>query len=216
MTKLLLPDYSRVVLTGETDPIQRHYQPVVRYFMNRRLTMALALIGDRRFRRLLDAGYGGGVFLPELARHADALHGVDIHPHEADVARMAQAEGLRVELRRASVTSTGYPDGYFDAIVCVSVLEFVDDLAGAMGELHRVAAPGATVVLAFPGENVLTTLGYRLARTPDPRRVHRANYRTILAEAGRRFALRRLLRFPSFVPSRLALFFAVELTRPGS
>lgn len=182
--------------------------------MNRRLEMAVDLLGDRRFHRLLDAGYGGGVFLPELAQRTEELHGVDIHPHLAHVKSMAQTEGLKVFLRQASLCNTGYPDGYFDGIICISVLEFIDDLPAAIAEIRRIAAPKGTIVLGFPGENFFTTLGYLLARTPDPRRVHRANYRMILAEAGRHLKPVRLLQFPSFLPARFTLFFASEFERP--
>lgn len=213
MGRLLLPNASHVFVSGETDPVRRHYQPLVRYFMNKRLEMVLQLLGQRRFRRLLDAGYGGGVFFPELARRTDELHGVDIHPHLPEVRRMAEAEGLEVRLAQASLTALDYSDAYFDGVVCVSVLEFVADVGGAMAELTRVTAPGGTVVLAYPGENFFTALGYWIARTPDPRTVHKANYRAILAEATRRLHLRRRLRFPPFVPDRAALFFACELER---
>lgn len=214
MSRILLPRRSHIFATGETDPIRRHYQPVVRYFMNKRLQMAVRLLGHRRFCRLLDAGYGGGVFFPELSRRTEELHGVDIHPYQDRVERMAQAEGLTVSLRQASLCDTGFPDGYFDGIVCISVLEFVNDLPAAITEIRRIAAPKGTIVLGFPGQNLFTTLGYRLARTPDPRRVHRAHYRTILAEASQHLKLVRLLRFPSFLPGRFTLFFAGEFERP--
>lgn len=209
-----LPDRAHVMMTGPTDPIRYHYQPIIRDFMNRRLTMALTLLGSRRFRRLLDAGFGGGVFLPELARRADELYGVDIHPHQAQVERLAQAEGFKVVLRQASLGDTGFPDGFFDGVVCISVLEFVDDLPGAIAEIRRIAAPKGTIILGFPGEHFFTRLGYRLIRSPDPRRVHRANYRMILAEAGRYLKPVRLLRFPSFLPPPLALYFVGEYERP--
>lgn len=213
MASLRLPHRSRVVLTGETDPVLRHYQPVVGYFMNKRLSMGIDLLGTRRFRRLLDAGYGGGIFLPELAARADELYGIDVHPHREAVERMAEAEGIRVQLRKASITDTGFPDGYFDGVVSISVLEFVEDLRGAMTELARITQPGGVVILGFPGENAVTALGYRLARTPDPRRVHRANYRAIVAEASRHLRLKRVLRFPSWMPDGVALFFAGEFER---
>lgn len=209
-----LPDPVHVVMTGPTDPIRYHYQPLIRHFMNRRLAMALTLLGLRRFRRLLDAGFGGGVFLPELARRTDELHGVDIHNQIEDVKRTADLEGITVHLRRASVMATGYPDAFFDCVVCISVLEFIDNLPGAIAEIRRIAAPKGTIVLGFPGENFFTRLGYLLARTPDPRRVHRANYRMILAGACRYLKLVRLLRFPSFLPPRLALFFVGEFEQP--
>ena len=210
---LRLPDQGHITMTGETDPIRYHYQPIIRYFMNKRLAMGAQLLGARRFQRLLDAGYGGGVFLPELAQRTEELYGIDLHPHTDAVRRMAQLEGVRVELRQASICDTGFPNAFFDGVVSISVLEFVSDLAGAIEELARITAPGGTVVLGFPGENVMTSAGYRLARTPDPRRVHRATYAEIFQAANRRFKQRRLVKFPRFAPDRFALFFAGEFEK---
>ena len=210
---LRLPDQGHITMTGETDPIRYHYQPIIRYFMNKRLAMGAELLAGRRFHRLLDAGYGGGVFLPELAQMADELYGIDLHPHVDAVQRMAALEGVKVQLRQASICDTGFPDAYFDGVVSISVLEFVDDLDGAIDELARITAPGARLVLGFPGENALTTAGYRLARTPDPKRVHRATYDDIFEAANRRFKQRRVVKFPAFAPDRFALFFAGEFER---
>lgn len=209
-----LPDRTHVVLTGETDPIARHYQPIIGSVLNKRLEMALALLGARRFHRLLDAGYGGGVFFPELASRTEELYGIDIHPHQAEVERMARAEGLQVSLRQGSLCETGFPDGYFDGLICISVLEFVRDLSGAIAEIRRITSPKGTVILGFPGDNLFTNLGYWLARTPDPRRVHQATYGAILEAAGRQLTPVRIRQFPPLVPERLALFFVGEFERP--
>lgn len=182
--------------------------------MNKRLEMAVDLLGERHFHRLLDAGYGGGVFFPELARRSEELYGIDIHPYRAQVERMAAAEGVEVFLQQASLSDTGFPDGHFDGIVCISVLEFVSNLSGAITEMCRIAAPKATIILGFPGENMFTRVGYFLARTPDPREVHVANHRVILAEVHRHLKPVRLLQFPSFLPPRCTLFFVGEFERP--
>jgi ubiquinone/menaquinone biosynthesis C-methylase UbiE len=209
-----LPDPRQVVVTGPTDPIRYHYQPVINYFMKRRLAMALEILGGRRFHRLLDAGFGGGVFLPELADRADELYGIDIHDRVEDVQRMAEGEGIAVQLRRASVTATGYPDRFFDAVVCISVLEFIEDVDAAIRELARVTASGGVAVFGFPGENLLTSIGYRVARTPDPRVVHKADFRQILDATRKHFRLERLVGFPRAFPHWLTLFFVCESRKP--
>ena len=48
----------------------------------------------------------------------------------------------------------GYPDGSFDAVVCVFGIFFVPDMAGAVGELWRMVRPG--------GRLAITTWGPRL------------------------------------------------------
>lgn len=51
---------------------------------------------------------------------------------------------------RLDLTRLGLADGSVSTIVCVSVLEHVDDLAAAVAELRRVVAPGGVLLLTVP------------------------------------------------------------------
>lgn len=51
---------------------------------------------------------------------------------------------------RLDLTRLGLATGSVDAVVCVSVLEHVDDLGGAVEELARVLVPGGVLVLTVP------------------------------------------------------------------
>ncbi len=65
--------------------------------------------------------------------------GLDINPRsDADV--------------RCDLNQLPYPfrDNTFDAIVCTSVLEHLDDFVGVMEELHRIARPGALLRIVVP------------------------------------------------------------------
>jgi ubiquinone/menaquinone biosynthesis C-methylase UbiE len=67
----------------------------------------------------------------------------------------AEAKGLRnIEFRVADMLELGYPQGSFDAVVCVFGIFFVPDMAGAVGELWRMVRPG--------GRLAITTWGPRL------------------------------------------------------
>ena len=48
------------------------------------------------------------------------------------------------------LTRLGLADGSVSTVVCVSVLEHVDDLGAALAELTRVVAPGGTLVVTVP------------------------------------------------------------------
>jgi SAM-dependent methyltransferase len=211
--RLRLPDRSRVEMTGPTDPICLHYRWPFRLLLNRRLTAALGLLNGHRFRRVLDAGVGGGVLLPELAVRCERLYGVDLHERLAVVAALARREAVGVGLCRSSITALPFADGAFDAVVCLSVLEFVAEYETAITELARVTAPGGSVVLGFPVTSWMTDLGYRLARTPDPRQVHQADHRALLAAADRHLRRRRLVTMPSGAPVEMALFVTGIWTR---
>lgn len=67
----------------------------------------------------------------------------------------AEAQALRnIEFRVADMLDLGYPDGSFDAVVCVFGIFFVPDMAGAVVELWRMVRPG--------GRLAITTWGPRL------------------------------------------------------
>lgn len=48
------------------------------------------------------------------------------------------------------VTALPFPDGVFDLVAAFDIVEHVEDDARAFGELARVAAPGATLLLSVP------------------------------------------------------------------
>jgi SAM-dependent methyltransferase len=48
------------------------------------------------------------------------------------------------------ITDIPHPDGSFDVILCIHVLEHVDDDRRAMRELHRILAPGGFAIVLVP------------------------------------------------------------------
>lgn len=54
------------------------------------------MIPGRKFQRLLEIGYGSGVFMPELAEHTDELWGVDIHSRTEAVSKRLQDLGAAI------------------------------------------------------------------------------------------------------------------------
>jgi len=67
----------------------------------------------------------------------------------------AKARGLsNIDFRIADMTSLGYPDGHFDAVVSVFSVFFVPDMEGLVRELWRMVRPG--------GKLAVTTWGPRI------------------------------------------------------
>jgi SAM-dependent methyltransferase len=90
--------------------------------------------------RILDVGCGVKPYLPFFASAREYV-GVDVVPNpHADV--IAPIEELPFE------------DGAFDVVLCIQVLEHVDDPARAVRELRRVCAPGGRVLASTHGTQV--------------------------------------------------------------
>jgi ubiquinone/menaquinone biosynthesis C-methylase UbiE len=111
---------------------------------------------------LLEIGYGSGIFMPELAGHCTALHGIDIHSHQRDVANRLDLCGTVAALRSGSAEDLPYADGMFDCIVAVSSLEFIEDIAAAAREMRRTLRIGGSLIFVTPVAAPWLDLGLRI------------------------------------------------------
>lgn len=204
---LVLPKRELIEKSHADDPLDFYYYPVTGVVYRRRLVMALTLLGEGPFGRLLEIGYGSGILLPELARRAREVHGVDIHQNVVPVERMLRAHGVTAALRVGDLFALPYADGHFDAVVCLSVLEHLTELDRACAEFRRVLAPAGVAVFGFPVQNAITTAFFR-AVGYDAAEIHPSTHRDILAAARRAFAVDRVLRYPAFLPADMGLYVA--------
>jgi ubiquinone/menaquinone biosynthesis C-methylase UbiE len=166
-TLRLLPK-SALVRTSPVDHPDWNYRPLLRGVQRLRFRIALDLLAGARFTRLLEIGYGSGVFMPSLAEHCTELHGVDPHPHRDEVADKLVHHDIPATLAQASVESLPYPDGFFDGVVTISALEYVPDIGAACREIRRVLAPDGVFAVVTPGATPLWDLALRLATGESP------------------------------------------------
>jgi ubiquinone/menaquinone biosynthesis C-methylase UbiE len=106
--------------------------------------------------RVLDLCCGAGASAIPAAHAVGAtgsVVGVDVSQPLLDLARTrADAEGLtNLELSCVDATATGYPDGGFDAVVCVFGVFFLPDRAGFTREMWRMVAAGGTLAITTWG-----------------------------------------------------------------
>jgi SAM-dependent methyltransferase len=134
--------------------LEEHYYPLVYevedrhwWFRGRRAVIwaLLERAGVPPARRVLDAGCGTGRNLQEYRRLGTAS-GIDPSPEAVD---FCHRRGL-AEVTRSGVESLPFEVGSFDLLFATDVLEHVDDDAGALRELRRVAAPDALLLATVP------------------------------------------------------------------
>lgn len=208
----VLPKRELMEKSHADDPLDFYYHPLTGPLYRRRLRMGLRLLGEGVFDRLLDIGYGSGILFPELSRRARDLHGLDVHENTAPVERLLRAHGIAATLRVGSIYTLPYPDGNFEAVTCLSVLEHLTDLDRACREVRRVLAPGGTAVLGFPVRNAVTTALFRAVGF-DANAGHPSGHRDILAALGRAFAVEAVVRLPRLLPLDLGLYAACRCRR---
>jgi SAM-dependent methyltransferase len=163
----LLPK-SMLQPTNPVDHPSWNYRPVLGSVQRLRFRIVLELLADTHFHRLLEIGYGSGVFMPELAEHCEELYGVDPHPTAGDVAANLARYGVKAALTSGSAESLPYESGFFDCAVAVSALEYVPSIESACREIRRVLNPGGVLAVVTPGATPLWNLALRVATREGP------------------------------------------------
>lgn len=76
---------------------------------------------------------------------------------------------IEAELKQASIEDTNYPDDFFDLIIAVSVLEFINNLENALTEIKRILKPEGMFLTICPQQSKMLDLILNLytKRTPD-------------------------------------------------
>jgi len=102
----------------------------------------LRMLPDIAGKRGLDVGCGEGAGTRQLARLGAGMTGVDIAP---TMIRYATEEELRkplgIRYREADAAALPFPDASFDFVSAFMSLMDVDNLSGAVKEIHRVLLP---------------------------------------------------------------------------
>lgn len=96
---------------------------------------------------ILDVGCGLGDLLAHLPVHYQ-IAGVDFS--NANVTYTATRIGSRGTVQQASIYALPYPDCHFDVVVCLEVIEHIENDAQAVRELHRVLKPGGLLIASVP------------------------------------------------------------------
>ena len=140
-----------------------------------------ALVPDWRGLSVLDLGCGGGFMAEPLARRGAAVVGLDPCPQAvAAASRHARAAGLAIDYRVGRGEALPLAAASVDVVVCVDVLEHVDDLGRVLGEVRRVLRPAGLLVFDTVNRTrlaafVMVTMAERVLRllpvgTHDPAR----------------------------------------------
>jgi 2-polyprenyl-6-hydroxyphenyl methylase/3-demethylubiquinone-9 3-methyltransferase len=114
----------------------------------------------------LDAGCGTGTIARRLAQQGCRVTAVDGSARMIAAAERAAAPGTGSMplcfLRVKDVAELPFADAAFDAIVCSSVLEYVDAPSLVLGELARVLRPGGRLIVSIPNRRAVLRRTQRL------------------------------------------------------
>ncbi len=98
---------------------------------------------------ILEVGSGGGLLCEQLALRQAIAIGIEPAAGALETARTHARQsgfGQNIYYQQGYAESLPYADGSFSVIVCLDVLEHVQDLAQTIQEIARVLAPGGVFV----------------------------------------------------------------------
>ncbi|MBC7187111.1 MAG: class I SAM-dependent methyltransferase [Calditrichaeota bacterium] len=214
MRRLRLLPVGSLVKTGRVDHADWNYRPLLGFVQRQRFKLCRRLMAPLASGRVLEVGYGSGVFLPELHRHSRSLFGADVHPFASAVAAVLREHQIKAHLVQASAERLPFKDGCFDLLVSISALEFVPDLVSACAELRRVLKPSGALVVVTPGASRVIDFGFKLLTGEDPQVDFGDARQRVRQTLLRYFAIDKELRFPPLVGRSLCLYRALRL-RPA-
>lgn len=120
-------------------------------------------INSEKINRVLDLGCGAGQYLVQLHSMGFECFGADISEEMLNVTRekFVSHQLDDVTLINSDCYKLPLEENYFDLIVCIGVLEYLDSEKKALLEMKRMIKPGGFVIVTFPNF-------YKLRNLLDP------------------------------------------------
>lgn len=211
MLSLNLLQEEALIKTGEVDHADWNYRPVLGGISRSRFRLIKNLLGQRRGKRIMEIGYGSGVFLPELAQHANELYGIDVHDRNVEVTEKLAELNVKANLVSSGAEKIAAQDGYFDFIVAVSALEFVSDLDAVCMEMKRTLTPQGSVLIVTPGQSPILDFGLKMLTGKSAKVDFENRRKSVIPTLKKHFDVKQNLTFPKFHASPIKLYTAMEL-----
>lgn len=209
---MLFPHKKNIFSVSDIDGVNTlfGYWGPFSYPMKARLYLALKCLNIKnKYQKLLDAGCGCGIFLPELSKHANDLYGIDIHDDNEQLYKMLKKENIdtnNIYLSKQSLESMNFKDDFFDGIVSISVLEHIKPniLPLVINEFYRILKKNGKLILGFPTRSIFIKVLAKLQKN-DLYENHPSSENDILNAVSKKFNIIKLDKFPFFLSKHTCL-----------
>lgn len=107
--------------------------------------------------RLLDVGCGSGVYLDAFRKLGWDAYGVELSPEAAEQARRS----LGLKVFTGVLEDAKFPNGCFDVVTLIHVLEHLRDPVGTLREVSRILKKDGLLLMALPNLRSLAAWIFR-------------------------------------------------------
>src|SRR3989344_3944184 len=107
----------------------------------------LRVLGDVKWKLVLDVACGQGLFSRALASEGAHVTAADIAPELIAIAKKLGPASVHYLV--ASASRTPLPDESFDAAICVLALQNIKDLSGALAQVSHLLKKGGSFVIVL-------------------------------------------------------------------
>jgi len=126
---------------------------ILKSFDLHREDLALSLLDGGE--KLLDVGCGSGSLMFKARDKFKEVYGIDISPSRVEAAKKNAVEKFgennNLHFSTCNVNEKiDFPNGMFDAVTCIAVIEHVFDPYCVVGEIHRVLKPDGIFIVEVP------------------------------------------------------------------
>jgi ubiquinone/menaquinone biosynthesis C-methylase UbiE len=204
----------RLFVTGPKDGIEHYYRPGIGSILRRRFKWVLPLFPDQKVERILEVGYGSGVFQYELGRRCGLSVAVDPHPHASEVSRRLAEDGVLSTLVRGDGTRLPLQSKSFDLVIALSVIEHTSDPALCLAECRRVLRSGGRMLFLIPRKLAWADKVFQFLTGVDPEADFRGGRARAQEAILRVIPTCRRLRRPRLFPPFLAPYEVIVFDRP--
>lgn len=207
----LLPK-SEIIKSCDVDQPGMNFHPLFGLIVRLRFRLLLSLLPPNHVHRVLEIGYGSGLFFPELARRGASLHGIDVHDNAGQVTRVLRRNGVNAVLLNGSATALPYRSGSFDLIVAVSCLEYMEPFEAVAAEIKRVLRPDGCLVCVTPGNSPMIDFAHDLITGRKAREHYRDRRDLLIPILKKTFVVQQELAVPSVPGDLLTLYRGLRLS----
>ncbi len=212
--KFRLPNKGVLAPNGPDDPLAYYYNPLTAYLYQTRISQAISLL-NKQYESILEIGYGSGILMPTLVSIGRKVCGIDFTSDPDLVEANLKKVGVSVSLKKEDVCNSQYPDGSFDLIVAISIIEHVDNLEALVKKAHALLRPGGHFLVGMPKVGGFMQAAFHMIGYHDIKQHHINDYGRFIEVTRGLFDLIHFTRMPVWVPRSMALYFNMLLSKKG-